>query len=739
MTQTISSGVDAFGARPTVRILADRCAGCQECVIRCPTGALSMDAKRWVALDDSDLCVGCRQCERTCPFSAIVVEGPMLVGPRVDPLPNHPVHLRGDIQEIRSGFIGWTEALAEADRCLQCPDPTCVRGCPAHNDIPGFIAAVRERDLAGAHQILARTSVIPDICSRVCNQAAQCEGACSWSLAGGTPVAIGRLERFVADNMPVPSPTVVPVADPLSVGIVGSGPAAAGAAWDLVEAGAAVTVYEKDEVPGGLCVWGIPDFTLAEDIALRPWRQLERAGLDLRCEVEIHAKDLDRLLAIHDALIIANGAGVPLRLPVPGADLDGVVEATSFLQGARVALDPTGDPRAFCTTLGLGDADVGRSAHVLVLGAGNTAMDVARTARRLGMSATCIDWLDERFALARPDELAEARHEGVEIRFSHTLTALRGVSGRVARADLARTEQNRADKRPKVLADDAVEMEVDLVVMAMGYRNDPDFVNVLPGTPLRRETAGVADRRWQASGILANPASAYANHNDVGALALKREVSLWAAALPVSERLWVVGDALTGPATVVEAMAQGRRAARAVLDACPTRPDGTDHASSRRSERVLVCYASVGGKTARAAQEIADGFAAHGLVATVLPISKVGARELASTDYVVVGTWVEGFVVAGVGPARAMRKWLERLPRLGAKPVAIFCTFGVSSKGTLSSMRRALEATGALVVAQAAFGPKELGTAGGVFGPRSFGEQLANKATAKEETSVPVA
>ena len=483
MTQTISAEADVFGTRPTVRILADRCAGCQECVIRCPTGALSMDAKRWVALDDSDLCVGCRQCERTCPFSAIVVEGPMLVGPRVDPLPNHPAHLLGDIQEIRSGFTSWTEALAETDRCLQCPDPTCVRGCPAHNDIPGFIAAVRDRDLAGAHQILARTSVIPDICSRVCNQAAQCEGACSWSLAGGTPVAIGRLERFVADNMPVPAPTVASVADPLSVGIVGSGPAAAGAAWDLVEAGATVTVYEKDETPGGLCVWGIPDFTLAEDIALRPWRQLERAGLDLRCEVEIQPKDLNRLLAIHDALIVANGAGVALRLAVPGADLDGVVEATSFLQGAKSALQPTGDPRAFCTSMGLDDSGSGSSAHVLVLGAGNTAMDVARTARRLGMSATCIDWLDERFALARPDELAEARSEGVEIRFSHTLTGLRGESGRVARADLARTVQDHAGKRPKVLTENAIEVEVDLVVMAMGYRNDPDFVNVLPGTP----------------------------------------------------------------------------------------------------------------------------------------------------------------------------------------------------------------------------------------------------------------
>src|ERR1019366_1007616 len=142
-------------------------------------------------------------------------------------------------------------------------------------------------------EVLARTSIIPDICSRVCNQAAQCEGACSWSLAGGTPVAIGRLERFIADNREVSAPKVTCVSDPLSVGIVGSGPAAAGAAWDLVEAGAHVIVYEKDETPGGLCVWGIPDFTLAEDIALRPWRQLERAGLDLRCEVEIHAKDLD--------------------------------------------------------------------------------------------------------------------------------------------------------------------------------------------------------------------------------------------------------------------------------------------------------------------------------------------------------------------------------------------------------------------------------------------------------------
>src|ERR1019366_4541463 len=245
MTQTISREVALGSDRPTVKILTDRCAGCQECIIRCPTSALTMDPKRWVALADDDLCVGCRQCERTCPFSAIVVDGPMLVEPRIEPEPVHPIRLLGDISEIRSGYFGWSEVLAEAERCLQCPDPTCVRGCPAHNDIPGFIASLRDQDLEGAHEVLRRTSLLPDICSRVCNQAAQCEGACSWSLAGGVPVAIGRLERFIADNMDVAPPTNSSIANEMSVGIIGSGPAGAAAAWDLFEAGVSVTVYEK--------------------------------------------------------------------------------------------------------------------------------------------------------------------------------------------------------------------------------------------------------------------------------------------------------------------------------------------------------------------------------------------------------------------------------------------------------------------------------------------------------------
>jgi hypothetical protein len=427
---------------------------------------------------------------------------------------------------------------------------------------------------------------------------------------------------------------------------------------------------------------------------------------------------------------VAHGASVPLRLSVPGAELDGVTDATTFLQGAKAALEDGGDPAGFCATLGLAMADVARERRppgVLVLGAGNTAMDVARTARRLGLAATCVDWLDERFALTRPDELDEARHEGVDVRFSRTLTAWRGETGRVTDAELARTTQARGDRRPAVITGDPEVLSVDLVVMAMGYRADPAFASSLPGTPVRREVAGVADRHWSASGILGRTASAFADHNPVGTLALGREAGLWSAAFPVTERLWVIGDALIGPATVVEAMAQGKRAAAAVLDSRPARPLRSGSAWPKEQRRVLVCYESVGGRTARAAEAIAGGFSARGDQVRVLPITKVGWAELAAADVLVVGSWVEGFVVAGVRPPKAMRTWLDRLPRLGGRPVGIFCTFAVAPKGALPAISRAVEAKGAVVVAQAAFGPGELGSKAGAFGPAEFGRELARR------------
>ncbi len=562
-------------SRPTVTVLVDRCAGCQECVVRCPTGALTMDARRWVARADSALCVGCRQCVRTCPFSAIAVDGPLLVADRVEP-DTASVRLEvGLVEEVRRGFGSWDEALVEAARCLECPDPTCVRGCPAHNDIPGFIRALKDRDLAGAHEVLRSTSVLPDVCSRVCNQAAQCEGACTWSLAGGNPVAIGRLERFIADRASVPPPWPSSSAEAgLSVGIVGSGPAGIGAAWELIEAGASVTVYERDATPGGLLGWGIPRFTLPDAVATRAWDQLLAAGVDLRCRVAVAPEDLDRLLARHDAVILAHGATSPMRLNVPGAELPGVTDATTFLHRGTCALRDGDDPAAFRVSYGLDRSAESPEAQprVLVLGAGNTAMDVARTARRLGMQATCIDWLDERFALARPDELEEARLEGVDVRFLRTLVRLEGDGAWVRRAHLAVTSQRDARHSPKVRRGSGEVVDVDLVVMAMGYRGDPAFAGALAGLPVRRVEDGLPDRRWQASGVLDGPASSFAHHNPVGRLALGREVGLWASSVAFADRLWAAGDALVGPSTVVESMAHGRRSARAVLAARPRRP-----------------------------------------------------------------------------------------------------------------------------------------------------------------------
>ncbi len=703
MTLTAAGDIPAPAGQPHVTVLTDRCAGCQECVIRCPAGALAMDASRWVAVADDAMCVGCRQCERTCPFSAITVDGPLVVPGRSELPPQHPEWLTGDTSEIRPGFGSWEEALAEASRCLSCPDPTCVRGCPAHNDIPSFIRAIRDGDLAAAHDVLRRTSVLPDVCSRVCDQAAQCEGACSWSLAGGAPVTIGKLERFVAENAPVPPPARNELTGAgLSVAVVGSGPAGIGATWRLLEACASVTVYEREAEPGGLLGWGIPDFTLPPAIAARPWQQLVAAGARLHCGVDIGPGAISDLLARHDAVILAHGASLPLRLPVPGGDLGGVTDATRFLKAGKAALR-NGDEAWFRDSFGLPapspGGDDSAAPQVLVLGAGNTAMDAARTARRLGLRAVCVDWVDERFALARPDELDEARHEGVDIRFLHTVARLEGDGGRVRRAVLARTRQTRADRRPKPLSGDREVLDVDLVVMAMGYRSDPAFGPVLPGTPVARKSAVLPDRRWLASGILANPAPEFARRKPVGRLALDRETGLAASALPFQERLWTAGDALVGPSTVVEAMAQGRRVAASILRTRPSR------GRRREPRQVIVAYESRGGRTARAARLIADGLRDSNAVVRAVPLAQVGIAELTEADLLVLGTWVEGLVVGKVRAARATRDWLAALPRLAGLHTAVFCTYAVSPKGTLAGMRQVLEERGTVVLTEGALGP----------------------------------
>jgi glutamate synthase (NADPH/NADH) small chain len=591
---------DADHAR--VRVNAERCAGCQECVTRCPTHALGIDENRWIATAEDSLCVGCRQCQRVCPYSAITVSGPRVVAPRGHPRRLEPLPMLGGTDEVRPGFHGWSEVLAEADRCLNCPDPTCMEGCPAHVDIPGFIAALRDRDLGRARAVLLEASFLSGICSRVCDQSVQCEGACSWALAGTEPVAIGHLERFVADHGTPPevSRTSAEGAG-LSVAVVGSGPAGVAAAWELLSASARVTMLEKDDEPGGVLRWGIPSFTLPAEVVRPHLDALRDAGLELRAGCELgRDTDLDALLGEHDAVILAHGASLPLSLPVPGAELPGVEDATAFLNRVKPVLEAGGKLE-----------ELGEGAHVLVLGGGNTAMDTARTVRRFGARVTAVEWMDERFARVRPDELAEAREEGVEVRFTTTLERLEGGSDGVSTAWLRRTVQRDGTRRPTVTRAPAEALPITRVVVALGYRVDAGVASAIVSLPLRatEPAHAIPDRRWTASGIPTGPAAA------VGTQALQREVGLavagspvhggwwarlrgrrpeppgrfraawWArlwrrqaalgfaaAPAPYADRVWIAGDALVGPSTVVGAMAQGRAAARAVLQVRPRRP-----------------------------------------------------------------------------------------------------------------------------------------------------------------------
>lgn len=555
---------------PRITVIAERCAGCQECVIRCPVNALSMDTDSWIAVGNNDLCVGCRQCERTCPFSSIWIEGPLMTEPRITITPVHPAKLSGDNSEIKRGIDSWEKAVTEAARCLNCPDPTCVKGCPAHNDIPAFIKAIREKNLNKAHEILSKTSMMPDICSRVCDWATQCEGACTWTLAGGQGVSIGALERFITDNQPVPPPVSSRRSNDgpndgragggrhesnieASVAVVGSGPGGLAAAWELIANGVQVTMFEKDAEPLGILRWGIPSFTLPDNVAKRPIEALLSAGMKLNTSVEIHPEDTKVLLKDYDAIVFAYGAQLPIRLPVEGSTLLGVEDATSFLERTKSALSNGTTPD-----------DIDESTRVLVIGAGNTAMDAARYARRFGASATAVEWMDRRFAKVRSDELQEALNEGVNVLFSTTVKSLEGdSSGKVTKAWLVNTIQKNAASMPKVQKTPPSSIEVDKVIMALGYRVDGSFAEkVAPGTPvrLRPEVAtSIPPRRWLATGIFSAPTS------PVGRMSLARDVYLQTSAAPIHDRVWVVGDALTGPATVVAAMAQGKQAAKTIL------------------------------------------------------------------------------------------------------------------------------------------------------------------------------
>ena len=537
--------------KPEVRIIKERCVGCQECVIRCPTIALSMDIINWVAKVDNELCVGCRQCERTCPVSAIKVVGPLKVTPRINPPSVKTPVATGDITEVRQGFTSLENATKEAERCVNCPDPTCTLGCPAHNDIPAFIAAIRENNLELAQKVLTETTCLPDICSRVCDVSSQCEGSCTWALAGGEPVAIGKLERFITDHSPVPPAShISDRGKGLSVGVLGSGPAGIAAAWELVKSGAKVTIYERNAVLGGVLNWGIPSYVLPDKVSLRPIEALQNAGVEMKTGIQVTPEIMENLLAKHDALIAAYGAPVPEIPELPGVKLNGVKDATEFLTDAKATLSKgVTQPKFRGTTV-----------PILVLGGSDTAIDVARSVIRLGGKPIVIHRREEQFSRARSDEIEEAKNEGVEFRFATNLAKLEGENGTLKKAILVRTQQKKPGTSPEMIQGTEQVIDTDMVVLATGYKLEPKLSKLfkLPiSQPVTEQL--LPDRYWIASGI-------FVRNNDVGKLAWEREYGLRVSLSPKRDRLWLAGDALVGPSTVVGSMAQGKLAARALLD-----------------------------------------------------------------------------------------------------------------------------------------------------------------------------
>ncbi len=428
--------------------------------------------------------------------------------------------------------LGYDEkaALVESERCLFCPDPICIEGCPVGIDIPGFIERIGMKDFRGAWEVIGRTNLLPAVCGRVCPQETQCEGVC---VVGETlePVAIGRLERFVGDRAIVEGWVNLPHIEPCGrrVGIIGSGPAGMACAADMAKAGCEVTVFEAFHEPGGVLRYGIPDFRLPNAVVDAEIANLRRLGVTFRCNTLI-----GRLFTIEemlddlgfDAVFIGTGAGTPAMLGIPGESLNGVLSANELL--TRCNLMRARDFPRYDTPIPLGK-------NVAVVGAGNTAMDAMRVALRLGAQrVTCVYRRSRAECPARAEEVHHAEEEGIVFKWLTAPTEILGDEGGNVRAlrciamELGEPDAS-GRARPVPVAGSEHEVECDQVVFAIGTNANP-IIGQTSKIGLNKRGYIEADEELATSmaGVFAG------------------------------------GDIVTGAATVIEAMGAGRKAARAM-------------------------------------------------------------------------------------------------------------------------------------------------------------------------------
>jgi len=439
---------------------------------------------------------------------------------------------RERIKNFREVPFGYTpeQAMTEAQRCLQCKRAVCIGGCPVEINIPEFIRLIAEGDFIGAAKELKKTNSLPAICGRVCPQEDQCEKVCTLAKKY-EPVAIGNLERFAADYEREQGEVEIPQIAPSTgkkVAIVGSGPAGLTVAGDLIKLGHQVTIFEALHKPGGVLVYGIPEFRLPKSIVEAEVDYLMKLGVEIRNSFVI-----GKLWTIDDlfkegyhAVFIGTGAGLPNFMHIPGENLNGIYSANEYL--TRSNLMKAYDFPEYDTPIFSGK-------NVAVLGGGNTAMDAVRTALRLGAENAYIVYRRSRNEMpARKDEIHHAEEEGVQFHFLTTPVKYHGnADGWVTSMECIRMKLGEPDasgrRRPVPIEGSNYIMEVDTVVVAIGNSSNP----LVPQT-----TPGLEVNKW--GNIIADPETGRTSR----------------------EGVWAGGDIVTGGATVILAAGAGKKAAR---------------------------------------------------------------------------------------------------------------------------------------------------------------------------------
>ena len=460
-------------------------------------------------------------------------------------VPAHALPLEERLEGFSEVNLGYTleEAMAEAERCLQCARPACEEGCPNHNPIREFLYRVAEGDLLGAAELDWSKNALPACTGRVCAWEKQCEGFCVMNHRGD-PIKIGAIERFFADyalRRLEEDPDAIAWRDPdyepreQQVAIIGAGPAGLAAAHFLARKGYRVTVFERWAVAGGVMAYGIPEFVLPQKVIDAEVRRIQAMGVEIRTGVHV-GQDVtidDLFKQGYSAVFIGIGANEPSRLGIEGEDLPGVWTAKEFLmrtQGANLRPRLEGQmPIEWLTPPAVGK-------RVAVIGAGNTAMDAARTARRLGAEEVMILYRrDAASSPSRPIEVEHAQHEGVT--FTYLVNPKRfiaGDDGRVAAIELVRMQLSSPDdsgrRRPVAIPGSEYILPVDTVITAIGYQQETEIA----------EAARLATTPW--GGLIIDEKTGATSRPGV----------------------FAGGDCVTGPNTVIHAIAAGRKAAAGI-------------------------------------------------------------------------------------------------------------------------------------------------------------------------------